>query len=803
MVCTLLAGVNVVAFAADDDETVSVSKFYNDAKKGGDGEHLFTKDADEISWLSSLKTWNNEGEAWKAPVSSSTSVWRCYNPNSGEHLYVDEGYADYLAGSGWNKEKVAFYSDDNKGVPVYRLWNGLDGVGSHHFTTDAGEVDWLVGQGWTKEDVAFYGVANASNVVALTDVNGLQADGTALVSDTLQIVFGSTFGTPASVSWYKDGAVIQVKTSSIEATDLRWNAKDKKTGTGTYYAVVENTKGQSFTTNSIIVSDETYAVISGFGIEDNYEALQKYADDTTNNVAYAMFAPQVNQETDLAVVTVTLNRDYVGDFYLVEADATEFSDIKASNKFTPVAHTAADGNIVTVEKKEFSNAGLAKATIGALADDTSVQAIKYVADDGTVSYKFYAELEENSGNKLTRGEDYMIIFDQDDSVTTGSTIEDWNVSDEFTCPYLYAPTSISVTNAQATTKTGGWELTAYLGTTQAAWINEDPEDKVDMTLYTNDEISVLTGTPFSDNINYVQAGVGKYDDGVDDSAAKADVSANYVYGTLEADEGIFGEDELVLVSDVVTTPDKVVETVTVEPNELLAGNMEVTFSKLRGNATVFLIGGTASDQVAGDTQISDYVKALTEDEEYVSVAHVTAGTTSYTFENVIKKMDNEIDPEANGDIYAVLVVPDDTETYTKNMSAPVTVQQQVSGYTVGGTLTGLKAATGTSIATKANMQAVDQYGQKMETTALPADVPMTLTTKFNDQSTDQTIMFNLIPKAGTDASFGFKSTDANTYGAYAQKGDVYTYKISPLQTIVLTCTKSGQQGTAEFTLSVK
>ena len=81
MVCTLLAGVNVVAFAADGDETVSVSKFYNDAKKGGDGEHLFTKDADEISWLSSLKTWNNEGEAWKAPAMSTEAVYRCYNPN--------------------------------------------------------------------------------------------------------------------------------------------------------------------------------------------------------------------------------------------------------------------------------------------------------------------------------------------------------------------------------------------------------------------------------------------------------------------------------------------------------------------------------------------------------------------------------------------------------------------------------------------------------------------------------------------------------------------------------------------------
>ena len=165
MVCTLLAGVNVVAFAADGDLVVTVNKFYNDAKKGGDGEHLFTKDEEEMSWLSSLPTWNDEGEAWKAPVLSETDVWRCYNPLSGEHLYVDEGYADYLAGMGWNKEKIAFYSDDDMGVPVYRLWNGQDGVGSHHYTTNAGEVEWLVGQGWTAEDVAFYGVKEDLEVV--------------------------------------------------------------------------------------------------------------------------------------------------------------------------------------------------------------------------------------------------------------------------------------------------------------------------------------------------------------------------------------------------------------------------------------------------------------------------------------------------------------------------------------------------------------------------------------------------------------------------------------------------------------
>ena len=156
MVCTLLAGVNVVAFAADD--TLSVICFYNDADKGGDGEHLFTKDEGEITWLSGQPTWNNQGEAWKAPVSSSLAIYRCYNPYSGEHHYAAAGEAEWLVSQGWTQEKLAFYSDDNMGVPVYRLWNGLAGVGSHYYTTNEFEKDILVAGGWQFEGVNFYGV---------------------------------------------------------------------------------------------------------------------------------------------------------------------------------------------------------------------------------------------------------------------------------------------------------------------------------------------------------------------------------------------------------------------------------------------------------------------------------------------------------------------------------------------------------------------------------------------------------------------------------------------------------------------
>jgi len=175
MVCTLLAGVNVVAFAADDlDDTVCVQKFYWNPALGGSGEHIYTVDEDEITYYSGLSDWNNEGEAWDAPLMSSTPVYRLCNYNTGEHIWVaDKGYADLLVAQGWTIEQgIAFYSDDNKGIPVYRLWNGTDGVGCHHYTTDEGEIFAMVLAGWQLEDVQFYGVKEESSYVMTAEQTG-------------------------------------------------------------------------------------------------------------------------------------------------------------------------------------------------------------------------------------------------------------------------------------------------------------------------------------------------------------------------------------------------------------------------------------------------------------------------------------------------------------------------------------------------------------------------------------------------------------------------------------------------------
>lgn len=125
------------------------------------GEHFYTAEIGERDALVQIG-WQSEGIAWNAPQESNTPVYRLYNPNSGEHHYTTgEGERDYLTSIGWNYEGIGWYSDDAKGAPLYRLYNpnakGEAEAGAHHYTKDAAERDYLVSIGWNSEGIGWYG----------------------------------------------------------------------------------------------------------------------------------------------------------------------------------------------------------------------------------------------------------------------------------------------------------------------------------------------------------------------------------------------------------------------------------------------------------------------------------------------------------------------------------------------------------------------------------------------------------------------------------------------------------------------
>ncbi|MDO4404314.1 MAG: hypothetical protein Q4C09_04675 [Atopobiaceae bacterium] len=145
---------------ADTTETQVMYRLYNP----NSGEHFYTANAAERDNLVTVG-WSYEGEAWVAPVSSETPVYRLYNSHEalGDHHYTTskEEY-DYLVSIGWTGEGIGWYSDDAQGVGLHRLYNpnaytmGL--TGAHHYTASEEEMENLVSQGWQYEEFGWYGV---------------------------------------------------------------------------------------------------------------------------------------------------------------------------------------------------------------------------------------------------------------------------------------------------------------------------------------------------------------------------------------------------------------------------------------------------------------------------------------------------------------------------------------------------------------------------------------------------------------------------------------------------------------------
>ncbi|MBQ6134321.1 MAG: hypothetical protein IJI65_09230 [Lachnospiraceae bacterium] len=132
---------------------VTMYRLYNP----NSGEHFYTKDESEKNNLVKAG-WSDEGIGWIAPEKSNTPVYRLYNANAGDHHYtMDAKERDGLITAGWNDEGTGWYSDDDKTVPLYREYNPNAVTGTHNYTTDKAEHMNLVKAGWKDEGIGWYG----------------------------------------------------------------------------------------------------------------------------------------------------------------------------------------------------------------------------------------------------------------------------------------------------------------------------------------------------------------------------------------------------------------------------------------------------------------------------------------------------------------------------------------------------------------------------------------------------------------------------------------------------------------------
>lgn len=99
-------------------------------------------------------TFSITGEGGGQTVLEPISMFRLYNPNSGEHFYTSSTVErDNCVSLGWHDEGIGWVAPA-AGDPVYRLYNQYGG--EHHYTTSVVERDSLVGVGWTDEGVGWY-----------------------------------------------------------------------------------------------------------------------------------------------------------------------------------------------------------------------------------------------------------------------------------------------------------------------------------------------------------------------------------------------------------------------------------------------------------------------------------------------------------------------------------------------------------------------------------------------------------------------------------------------------------------------
>ncbi len=137
------------------EEKISMYRLYNP----NSGEHFYTADENEKNNLVSVG-WKYEGIGWTAPKTSDKPVYRLYNQNGGEHHYtLDASERDFLVSVGWKYEGIGWYSDEAEGVPIYRQYNPNAFANNHNYTANKSENDWLVSLGWKAEGIGWYGVA--------------------------------------------------------------------------------------------------------------------------------------------------------------------------------------------------------------------------------------------------------------------------------------------------------------------------------------------------------------------------------------------------------------------------------------------------------------------------------------------------------------------------------------------------------------------------------------------------------------------------------------------------------------------
>lgn len=390
----------------------------------------------------------------------------------------------------------------------------------------------------------------------LIDLDGLQTDGTALIGDKLQVTYAADIGTPSQITWYLDGTAMKTISASA-AMGFTFDWQPSKAGTCN--AVVTNTKGETFTSNSIVVTEqEKAAVLSDTTVTDDYD---------TPRI-------ELKKADDKAILTVTMKKNYEGKFYLFEEKEKDYKKIDI---FTPAAGDYSTAAAVTVTSKDdFKDSKVKGPSFALKYTDPATHA---------VSYKFLL----NKNNFPIRGEKYQVVFDQtkisEDDITNVKNINVNKTAGTITIPYVTAPAKIALTKVAAGTPI---ELTFQDAEgTALTWMNPaGPADAgATINVFGNTATTATGATPHNAGNSDVEKGVHK--------AGNAVAAREFYSATAELKKGIYGADKINLTAPWKTLASPGADVVTVKEDTKDATAAKITFDHVRTPGKVYLakVGG--------------------------------------------------------------------------------------------------------------------------------------------------------------------------------------------------------------------
>ena len=497
--------------------------------------------------------------------------------------------------------------------------------------------------------------------VELVDDYGLQSDGTGIIGDVLTVTYGADFGTPTNVSWYKNGKVVATNSvgDGVNAGLSREIVAGGRFGVGTYKVTITNTDGEMATTNEIVITDkEEAATITDFAIEDDY------TDGT--DITY-------NAQDRTAVATVTLSKNYAGTIAIYKK-----SDTKYTARVDRIA-TTTDGAwrtaaVATADQTQGQTATAVRDNASELCSTpaTNYQVLNvrnagsgygYINDDGSVTYKFRV----NDG-ALTRGTEYVVVFDQTSISTDTPSTGKANVYDKAVAvPYVQVPAKIAVTKVsagnapQVTFYDEKGNVLEWLGSEEAT--TAGAFDSLEECGIASAQVYSAT-IKTNDTSKGTARGAGianKLVQGVWTSGQVApDPIDAYWFAQVKTTAGVYGSGQVTLLSEPVPAAQDSASDMDLIENKDTATTATVSFSNLRSSGTVYIVKGYWDLATNGRANpdgsatydntgiaVEDHASAVDkifagfdrdDSTTYVATAKVTAGTEKVDIANAISKV---------------------------------------------------------------------------------------------------------------------------------------------------------------------